>query len=95
LRYQETGELTIAGHLPVTASRGYIWHPDLTVHFDDGRHFHSVPPLGGQSAHSCDPDQYEVTYDFSDWPEFRVDWQVSGPRKNYAMFSVYRPVSGG
>ena len=53
--------------------------------------FHRVPPLGGDSGHWCDPDQYDGSYDFSAWPAFTVTWSVRGPRKAYLMSSRYDP----
>ncbi|MFD3189566.1 DUF6314 family protein [Sedimentitalea sp. HM32M-2] len=91
LRQVETGMLRIAGQPAISASRCHVWHADLSVWFEDGRFFHTVPPMGGRSAHWCDPDQYEAGYDFSDWPRFRVTWRVHGPRKAYCMISRYRP----
>ena len=91
--YAETGQLTLAGHAPMQAERRYRWEADLSVRFEDGRFFHRVPPQGGHSDHWCDPDQYEVQYDFGVWPRFRVTWQVRGPRKDYTMTSLYRPLA--
>ncbi len=87
---QETGALRIGENPPIKAMRRYLWRPDLSVHFDDGRFFHKVPPLGGKAGHWCAPDQYDGSYDFSRWPDFEVTWQVTGPRKSYRMHSRYR-----
>ncbi|WP_424986634.1 DUF6314 family protein [Microbulbifer sp. S227A] len=94
LRLEETGLLRIGDGPPFTATRRYFWHPPLSVHFDDGRFFHDVPPMGGDTGHWCAPDQYDGAYDFTPWPEFRVIWRVSGPRKSYRMNSVYRRIGG-
>lgn len=75
----------------MTASRVYLWKADLSVWFDDGRYFHTVPAQGGATDHWCDPDQYDVRYDFAEWPDFRVTWRVEGPRKSYTMVSDYTP----
>ena len=91
-RYTETGQLTLTGYPPMQAARRYRWDADLSVWFEDGRFFHRVPPQGGHSDHWCDPDQYEVQYDFGDWPRFRVTWQVRGPRKDYRLTSLYQPL---
>lgn len=90
LIYRESGVLTVPGQPPMQAERSYHWHHDLSVHFDDGRFFHKVPPAGGATEHWCDPDSYAGRYDFSGWPGFEVTWQVSGPRKSYRMCSLYR-----
>jgi hypothetical protein len=89
MKYEETGTLWIGECAPIIATRRYFWTPDLAVLFDDGRFFHSVPPAGGRTSHWCPPDQYEGRYDFDLWPEFRVTWHVSGPRKSYRMDSRY------
>ena len=91
LLYSESGNLTIQGQMAMVAERRYIWLPDLSVLFEDGRLFHKVPPTGGPTAHWCDPDHYEGVYYFDDWPRFTVGWQVQGPRKSYTMTSFYRP----
>ncbi|MDU9003575.1 DUF6314 family protein [Sedimentitalea todarodis] len=90
---EESGVLRIGKAAPIVARRRYLWRPILSVHFDDGRFFHDVPSTGGKASHWCAPDQYDVTYDFAPWPEFRVTWQVSGPRKSYRMDSIYRRIS--
>ena len=90
LLYSEAGILEMPGHPPMQATRSYLWEPDLTVRFTDGRVFHRVPARGGRTAHRCAPDLYEVEYDFALWPEFRVLWRVTGPRKDYTMTSLYR-----
>ncbi|WP_297774702.1 DUF6314 family protein [uncultured Roseovarius sp.] len=91
LAYTETGEMRIAGHAPMQVERRYSWDSDLAVSFEDGRFFHHVPPEGGETAHWCDPDQYDGAYDFGNWPEFTVTWRVRGPRKDYRMVTRYRP----
>ena len=88
--YVESAELRIEGHPPMQAERRYLWTPELDVLFEDGRYFHAVPPTGGVARHWCDPDEYRVQYDFSDWPEFETIWHVNGPRKSYVMTTRYR-----
>ncbi|WP_299285849.1 DUF6314 family protein [uncultured Tateyamaria sp.] len=85
LAYHETGLLHVPGAAPMKAERRYHWGPDLTVSFDDGQFFHSVPPQGGRATHFCDPDTYVVDYDFTKWPAFTATWTVNGPRKAYVM----------
>ncbi len=92
LMQEETGALRIGDGKPVTATRRYLWRPELAVHFDDGRFFHDVPPFGGETAHWCAPDQYDGVYAFPSWTEFRVTWHVAGPRKSYRMESLYRRI---
>lgn len=90
LCYEERGLLQIPGQPAMQAERRYLWREDLSVWFDDGRFFHKVPPEGGATGHWCDPDQYDVSYDFSEWPRFSQRWRVRGPRKDYEMLSQYR-----
>ncbi len=91
LAYAEVGTLYIDGAAPMQAERRYLWTPGLHVYFDDGRFFHTVPAAGGEASHWCDPDSYHVSYDFSDWPDFRATWTVEGPRKSYVMTNHFRP----
>jgi hypothetical protein len=90
LAYEEVGRLILPGQPEMEARRRYLWQPDLTVWFDDGRFFHQIPAKGGETAHWCDPDQYDGVYLFDDWPVWRVTWDVRGPRKDYWMESEYR-----
>ena len=70
--------------------RRMLWGPGLSGAFEDGRPFHDVPTEGGAVSHWCAPDRYDGHYDFSRWPEFRVEWRVRGPRKDYQMVTDYR-----
>lgn len=92
----EIGTLQMQGQVAMTAERRYIWRAggagQIAVFFDDGRAFHQFA-LAGDSAeatHHCDPDIYQVRYDFSRWPIWRIVWQVEGPRKSYQLTSEYR-----
>ncbi|WP_299657242.1 DUF6314 family protein [uncultured Tateyamaria sp.] len=89
LDYIETGTLHMEGAPPMQAERRYRWTRDLSVYFDDGRFFHKVPAFGGRTPHFCDPDTYVGTYDFGEWPDFTVSWDVRGPRKDYQMISTF------
>lgn len=92
----EAGTL-ILGNQSVKATRRYVWATTggrLDVFFEDMRPFHSVL-LGVaryETVHLCDPDRYEVNYDFSDWPVWNARWHVEGPRKDYVMTSRYEPL---
>ncbi|WP_136441255.1 DUF6314 family protein [Pacificoceanicola onchidii] len=95
MRYDESGTLSFAATPEMKNTRRYLWRPaarGADVFFDDGRPFHSVDLGQGkpQAAHWCDPDQYDVTYDFSRWPEWSSTWVVKGPRKDYKMTTTYR-----
>lgn len=94
LRYFETGTLKLAAQPEMTATRRYVWRfldEHVDVAFEDGRHFHSfhLSDPTAEAAHFCDPDDYEVAYDFGKWPNWRVKWTVKGPRKDYVMMSEY------
>lgn len=90
LAYREQGVLQVPGHREMQSEQRYVWKPGLRVYFDDGRFFHQVPPTGGATEHWCDPDQYQGSYHFGDWPDWRVTWRVTGPRKDYVMRSGYK-----
>ncbi|WP_424941935.1 DUF6314 family protein [Aliiroseovarius crassostreae] len=97
--YDEVGELRLPtgpnGSTTMQATRRYLWRPDpdgVRVLFDDGRDFHRIG-LAGDTAtgfHHCPPDDYEVSYAFTRWPNWRSTWRVSGPRKDYMMITDYR-----
>lgn len=94
LTYSEAGELRLPDGPGLQATRHYLWRHDddcVLVQFDDGRDFHRIN-LGLEAAtafHDCPPDQYEVSYTFTRWPEWRATWRVYGPRKDYMMFTDY------
>jgi hypothetical protein len=73
------------------AERVYLWRASgagIEVLFDDGRPFHRIDD-SAEAAHWCDPDQYDVTYEFGRWPKWSSRWRVLGPRKDYVMVSNY------
>lgn len=92
--YQEELRLIVPGQAPMTATRSYLWKQaenGVAIHFDDGRYFHHLRlgQAGPSDHHACDPDSYDVRYDFSQWPEWQTTWRVVGPRKDYVMTSHY------
>lgn len=95
LHYLEEGMLQFGGLTAMKATRTYVWtFPDdgmIRLLFEDGAHFHDFDPNAPrpQATHYCDPDEYDVTYDFRKWPEWRAEWRVEGPRKDYRMVSSY------
>lgn len=95
--YAERGQLKMQGAPSMTAERRYIWRANaggIDVYFEDRRFFHRISLADAASAaHWCDPDQYDVRYDFSDWPFWNSVWSVSGPKKNYSMRSSYSAIS--
>ncbi|MGC9369873.1 MAG: DUF6314 family protein [Paracoccaceae bacterium] len=95
LAVEEAGEMTLPGQPPMRAARCYLWRAqgaDIAVFFEDGRPFHLIGPGARPGAeHDCPPDLYRVRYDFRRWPEWRAEWRVRGPRKDYVMRSRYAP----
>ncbi|PCD77682.1 DUF6314 family protein [Pseudothioclava arenosa] len=93
LLYHEEGELILPGQPPIRAERSYLWREGgagIVVDYADGRPFHEFDPARPRAAHWCDPDDYRVRYDFTRWPLWRAEWEVSGPRKDYVMITDYR-----
>jgi hypothetical protein len=76
------------------ASRHYLLkttaRPDtLDVFFPDGRPFHrmSFTAEANLDSHWCDPDTYQVAYDFEGQDRFSYSWDVQGPRKDLLLTS--------
>jgi len=92
--YTETGTLRFPGQPDLSAKQSYLWSEsglNIQVKFSDGREFHSID-LTTQTPnahHHCPPDDYRVTYDFTDWPNWSSRWIVSGPSKDYAMTTLF------
>lgn len=92
--YRESVKIKIASGQVFSGSRVYLWHPredGFEVMFEDGRPFHRISFVAPDARHWCDPDQYDVRYDFADWPIWSSRWVVKGPRKDYAMTTRYSP----
>jgi len=92
--YEETGLLSLSGAASMTACRRYIWRRHdarVQVLFEDRRAFHEIDlsTSAPEATHFCDPDTYDVAYDFSAWPRWSGHWQVRGPRKHYEMWSIH------
>lgn len=88
VRWSESGTLN-RGELaiPVTRTlfvekRGDGWF----VTFDDGRDFHPWAP-GTEVVHPCAADTYVGHVDLVDLDTWTVQWQVTGPAKDYTMSS--------
>ena len=94
LLQHEQGRLTV-GNQVFEAEQRYVWaeaEGRIDVYFADLRPFHAVPlnDPAPSTVHLCDPDRYEVAYDFAEWPVWSATWTVEGPRKGYVMHSTYR-----
>ncbi|AHM05551.1 hypothetical protein roselon_03293 [Roseibacterium elongatum DSM 19469] len=97
LRQEETGLLRYGAGAPMRAERSYLWRAEagaLVVYFDDGRPFHRVAKDALSDRHWCDPDIYDVTYDFAQWPRWQTVWHVRGPRKDMVITSRFSPEMG-
>lgn len=98
LDYFEEGYLQFGGLHAIQATRRYLWSfpsdQRVDVAFEDGKAFHHFLPdePRTEATHFCDPDTYDATYDFTNWPIWRVEWRVEGPKKDYRMVSVYAPI---
>jgi len=91
--YTERGQLRLANGVALQAERRYLWEEidgQVRIFFEDGRHFHDLPEIGEIAHHFCDPDTYDLTYDFAAWPEWQVTWRVQGPKKDYFAVTCYR-----
>ena len=96
LRYRETGLLRLGDGPGFSAERSYVWRregPRIAIDFSDGRAFHDFDPAAPAGHHLCVADDYSVRYSFVRWPDWRSEWSVKGPRKDYTMISRYCPVS--
>jgi hypothetical protein len=96
LHYRETGELRLGDGPGFQAERSYLWRQAggrIAVDFADGRAFHEFDPAAPDARHLCIADDYAVRYDFAGWPDWRAEWTVQGPRKDYTMVSRYRRIS--
>ncbi len=94
LLYTETGTLMIEGQAPMQASRSYRWSTArgrIALAFDDGGPFHDFDPTDprAHATHLCGDDEYRVIYTFTRWPDWRAEWRVNGPRKDYRMSTNY------
>tara|TARA_R100000687_G_scaffold19296_1_gene15716 strand:- start:5673 stop:6137 length:465 start_codon:yes stop_codon:yes gene_type:complete len=93
LIYHESGVVTAPDGRELQAQRSYFWQQTggkLAVLFDDKRFFHSFSAADPNAQHLCGDDHYVVNYNFDHWPLWESRWQVTGPRKDYKMISVYR-----
>ncbi|QFS82727.1 hypothetical protein FIU97_07935 [Roseivivax sp. THAF40] len=94
LHYEECVTLDLPGQPPIEGTRRYLWRPaprGIEVLFEDGRPFHRIrlPEPAPRDTHHCDPDLYRVHYDLSDWPVWSQVWEVTGPRKDYRIDTLF------
>jgi len=94
LRQEEEGVLRYGTAAPLRAARSYLWRETadgLAVFFADGRAFHRLGAERLEDRHWCDPDTYDVRYDFTQWPDWTQVWRVTGPRKDAWIKSRFQP----
>ena len=90
--YDEAGVLRLGDGPAFHATRRYLWRETaegIEIGFADGRFFHRFAPDAPEAEHPCGADLYRVRYDFARWPEWRSEWRVRGPRKDYVMRTLY------
>lgn len=98
LLYREEGTLKVPGQAPIAASRSYHWRAEgnmIAVYFADARPFHrfDCDDPAPQASHSCDPDLYQVSYEFHHWPDWRSTWRALGPHKDYVLHNHFSRLS--
>lgn len=97
---EESGHLRGAPGPALAARRAALWRESspgrIEVSFPDGRAFHAFALAArAEAGHACAPDLYRVAYDFRRWPEWHALWRATGPAKDYASLSRYRPLPPG
>lgn len=97
-QYFETGKTILADGQNFLSSRTYLWKSAgqaIDSYFDDGLFFHRIDLtcVMPTARHCCGEDQYDIGYDFSNWPLWDAKCCVKGPRKDYEMHSYYSKVS--
>ena len=99
-QYDERAELQLADGQTIRGERRYLYcatEAGFDVLFDDtGRLFHSLRfareedgALGAEARHECSPDVYLSSYSVWSEDRFEVRHVVSGPRKDYAIHTIY------
>ncbi len=94
LVYREEGQLTLGDHSgPAEQAYRYDFPAvhRAAVHFADGRFFHDLDLSSGSWVchHDCDPDRYEGEFTVLGADDWRVIWEVKGPRKDLRLDSTY------
>ena len=86
--WREEGTLALPDGARVHAERRHLWRPEggaISVAFEDGRPFYAFDPGGDTCTleHDCPPDAYLGSLDLTGFPDWLLEWRVSGPRKSY------------
>lgn len=89
IRWAESGTL-LRGDVEIPVSRTLFIVPrdaEWFVTFEDGRDFHPWAP-GAEVVHPCAADTYVGRIESLSADEWTVQWQVTGPAKDYTMTST-------
>ncbi len=97
LRYEERGELRLGDgtHYACFRRQRYRCERDrVAVHFDDGALLCALVFYEGiaRAQHRCGDDRYRLTLEWLAETAFLTRWQVTGPRKDGVIETVYRRV---
>jgi hypothetical protein len=71
--------------ISVYFSNKQLFHP---LHFDPPNP--TTFPFIARGTHHCEPDTYEMLYQFDNLNQFRVTCAVKGPHKNYEIYTVFQ-----
>ena len=93
VRWSEEGTMSWPGHaVPVSRTLYVDREPGggWLVRFSDGRPFHPWA-VGERVDHPCRPDHYQGSIEVDGDPVERwtVEWQATGPQKDYVMVTVH------
>lgn len=95
LFYEELGMLDFGARIG-PAEQHYRYDFDggtgrASVRFRDGRAFHDLDLSHGQTlvTHACEPDFYRGEFIALDAIHWRASWEVTGPRKDQQISTVY------
>jgi hypothetical protein len=96
LLYSETGQLKLEDGPVFESYRNYIYElkdKKITVLFEDGRFFHELDfdtDVDARGVHECGLDLYRAAYRFRDAHNFRLEWAVIGPKKDYTIRTDFK-----
>lgn len=91
LLWRETGEMALESGPSFSAFQSHIWRfraaGEVKVLFADGRPFHEFSAENASGGHECPPDFYRARYAFDPPDAWRLEWRVTGPRKDQRIIS--------
>lgn len=106
LWYRESGVLHINDEKRVNTSQEYYYYfgeTSIDIYFNNQKQLYiSLPlmkspkhpafPFYPAGRHYCSRDTYKSTYIIESPNLFKIDCEVSGPKKDYSMISVYERI---